>query len=369
MPCGFGCCFGFFLGLAVLAKGPAAILLAGSSVLLWAIVTGHWRDAIRCLHPLAFCAFCVTALPWYLLCARRNPDFFRVFIIEHNFKRYLTPEFQHMQPFWYYGPILLIAFVPWTALLLWAGYAGAAHRKAASRRHATAIFLLCWALFPIAFFSISRSKLPGYILPAIPALALLLCAALVRFQEERRVALRVTGLFAVTVCGVAAIVVAFFPGSLHNPSIPPSAPAAAALILLSFGFANLLPVFLATHREQLRKLAPLCVVPILGLLLGAKFLAPQLMQRDPSAKTLAGELQNSGVPLDQVWLGPLPRGQEFGLNFYVHRQMRLWDAAHAQGGYLLLRSQDCGRYVAAPLVCATEPIALSRSCFFLYRIQ
>src|SRR5438552_15190339 len=106
--------FGFFLGLAVLAKGPAAIILSGGAVFFWAVFTKRWRDALRLLHPAAIAPFCLTALPWYILCARRNPDFFRMFIIEHNFKRYLTPEFQHIQPFWYYAAVLLVAFLPWT---------------------------------------------------------------------------------------------------------------------------------------------------------------------------------------------------------------------------------------------------------------
>ena len=101
---------GFFLGLAVLAKGPAGIILCGGAVFFWAIFTKRWRDASRLFHPVAIGAFCLTALPWYILCARRNPDFFRIFFIEHNFKRYLTPEFQHIQPFWYYGPILLLVY-------------------------------------------------------------------------------------------------------------------------------------------------------------------------------------------------------------------------------------------------------------------
>src|SRR5438552_157353 len=104
--------FGFFLGLAVLAKGPAAIILFGGTILFWALFTRRWPDAFRPFHPAAIASFCLTALPWYILCARRNPDFFRIFIIEHNFKRYLTPEFQHIQPFWYYVPILLIALFP-----------------------------------------------------------------------------------------------------------------------------------------------------------------------------------------------------------------------------------------------------------------
>src|SRR6201984_2327218 len=106
--------FGVFLGLAVLAKGPAAIILCGGAIFFWAVLTKRWRDARRLFHPVAVGAFVVTALPWYVLCSRRNPDFFRVFIIEHNFKRYLTPEFQHIQPFWFYVPVLFIALFPWS---------------------------------------------------------------------------------------------------------------------------------------------------------------------------------------------------------------------------------------------------------------
>jgi 4-amino-4-deoxy-L-arabinose transferase-like glycosyltransferase len=170
--------FGIFLGLAVLAKGPAAIILCGGAVFFWALFTKRWRDAFRLFHPAAIAAFCVTALPWYILCARRNPDFFRIFIIEHNFKRFLTPEFQHIQPFWFYAPVLLIALFPWSiayvALLVQA-------RRAPNRAewiNSPGLFLGSWAVFPIVFFSFSKSKLPGYILPAVLPLGLLLAQAI-----------------------------------------------------------------------------------------------------------------------------------------------------------------------------------------------
>ena len=105
--------FGFFLGAAVLAKGPAAIILAGGATLLWAALCRQWRAPFRFLHPLILIVFCATALPWYVLCALRNPDFLRVFIWQHNFERYLTPVFEHRQPFWYFGYILLLAVFPW----------------------------------------------------------------------------------------------------------------------------------------------------------------------------------------------------------------------------------------------------------------
>ena len=109
--------FGGALGLAVLAKGPAAVVLAGGAVGMWALATRRWREALRLAHPVAIAAFCVVALPWYVLCAKRNPDFLRVFIFQHNFERYLTPIFQHRQPFWYFVPISILGLLPWTACL------------------------------------------------------------------------------------------------------------------------------------------------------------------------------------------------------------------------------------------------------------
>ena len=176
--------FGFFLGLAVLAKGPAAIILSGGAVFFWALFTKRWRDALRLFHPVAIAAFCLTALPWYILCARRNPDFFRIFIIEHNFKRFLTPEFQHIQPFWFYAPVLLAALLPWSIFFLWGAVSGATQMWRKRNLEDFVGLLLCWPAFTILFFTLSKSKLPGYILPALPAITLLSARAIVRRFSE-----------------------------------------------------------------------------------------------------------------------------------------------------------------------------------------
>jgi 4-amino-4-deoxy-L-arabinose transferase-like glycosyltransferase len=172
--------FGFFLGLAVLAKGPAAIILCGGAVFFWAMFTKRWRDAFRLFHPAAIAAFCLTALPWYILCARRNPDFFRIFIIEHNFKRYLTPEFQHIQPFWFYAPVLLAALLPWSIFSLWDVVSGGIQLWRERNLGDFEGLLLSWSAFTILFFTVSKSKLPGYILPSLPTIALLSARAIVR---------------------------------------------------------------------------------------------------------------------------------------------------------------------------------------------
>src|SRR5437867_1810983 len=177
--------FGFFLGLAVLANGPAAIILCGGAVFFWALFTKRWRDAFRLLHPAAMASFCLTALPWYILCARRNPDFFRIFIIEHNFKRYLTPEFQHIQPFWYYGAVVLIAIFPWTGLLPGVIIDAVRSFHEDRWRESSSLFLALWAFLPLAFFSFSQSKLPGYVLPSLPPLIALAARSLVlSFQRS-----------------------------------------------------------------------------------------------------------------------------------------------------------------------------------------
>jgi len=166
--------FGAALGLAVLAKGPAAIVLAGGGAGLWAVVSGNLRRVWRLFHPLAIVVFAAAALPWYVLCALRNPTFLRVFLLQHNVERFLTNRYQHQQPFWFFVPVLLVAAFPWTLLLApalagaWRALRGAEWRKSSE------VFFAAWVVFPFVFFSASQSKLPGYILPAVPPVILLL---------------------------------------------------------------------------------------------------------------------------------------------------------------------------------------------------
>src|SRR6202041_2548889 len=178
--------WGAFLGTGVLAKGPAAVILAGGAVATWALATSQWRAALRLGHPLAIASFCIVALPWYLLCARRNPDFIHVFIFQHNFERYLTPLFQHQQPFWFFAPITTLALLPWSALLLAAAQEALRLWREKSWKNSPGVFVACWAVFPVVFFSFSQSKLPSYILPAVPALALIAAISASRaFQRSR----------------------------------------------------------------------------------------------------------------------------------------------------------------------------------------
>jgi 4-amino-4-deoxy-L-arabinose transferase-like glycosyltransferase len=307
--------FGFFLGLAVLAKGPAAMILCGGAVFLWAIFTKHWRDALRLFHPAAIASFCVTALPWYILCARRNPDFFRIFIIEHNFKRYLTPEFQHIQPFWFYLPILLAAFLPWTVGIL------AALVDSRSRSPLNGFFL-SFGLFPVLFFTISRSKLPGYILPAVPPLAWLLVnttSALVAKRRDKRL---LAATFAITSVLVAIAVERFAAHRALGTDIIPAP--WTTNVWFPLLIAGILGGILALLRRPVTCLGALQ----LGILLATWNLSSGLASVDPqfSARGVitASHTDVQSLTFADVLVYDVPRGIHYGLNFYVRREIPEW---------------------------------------------
>jgi 4-amino-4-deoxy-L-arabinose transferase-like glycosyltransferase len=363
--------FGFFLGLAVLAKGPAGIILCGGSVFFWALFTKRWRDAFRLLHPAAISAFSVTALPWYILCARRNPDFFRVFIIEHNFKRYLTPEFQHIQPFWYYIPILLIAFLPWTGVVLWSALLGVVRIQRIKLISETAAYFVSWAFFCVAFFSVSQSKLPGYILPALPAIAVLLARSYVASVPAHPKSFRITMLIAaIFFFGVCTLVLLF---SRHMSQINAKAGAASALILAVFGAASLIlsgsnPV---QGRTGFRRLAVgLAVLPILWVVLQTDKLLPSFFPFDPSGRTLASELQLRKIPSEELAITGMSRGLHYSLDFYLRSELKDWNKDNPTEGYLLCGSKNCQRLVQPAF--ASEEIALDPDYStgrFLYRVK
>ena len=154
------------LGVAVLAKGLVPLVL--SLPLVW-MARRRWRDLLR---PAPILAFLVVAAPWYLLATLRHGSaFLGDFFGKHHFARFFTGDLQHQQPFWFYLPVLLAGLFPWTPLL------AALFRK---RLYADGRlrFLLLWIVFGLVFFSVSTNKLPGYLLPLVPAACALIGVAL-----------------------------------------------------------------------------------------------------------------------------------------------------------------------------------------------
>jgi len=323
--------FGFFLGLAVLAKGPAAIILCGGAVFFWALFTKRWRDALRLLHPAAIAAFCVTALPWYILCARRNPDFFRIFIIEHNFKRYLTPEFQHIQPFWFYLPVLFVALYPWVGMTI-SAFTSVFRRKIGTQLDNPATYVLCWALLPIIFFSLSKSKLPGYILPAIPALVLLSAVAVARALRADKAPLR-PGLVVAALTPVAALAVI---GLLEyfQPLMKTADFYAYARECLFVSCLALAAILVLSIRKKYSLGILTGLVAWLCLLILTYSVPLPSMDSWFSPRPIAFTVLSDRQMAAEVRTFRLQRAWQFGLNFYLRRELQEWNPAEP-AGYVL----------------------------------
>ena len=168
-----------FLALGTLAKGPVAPAFAAIIIIAFAGLRRDWAVIRRSLWIPAIALYCTITFPWYIAVQIRNPQFFRFFILEHNLGRFSQDLYHHRQPFWFYVPVFLVAMMPWSLLLLVAlaervsAIWSAGIENLRDPKNSWPLFLLLWMLLPIVFFSASKSKLPGYILPAVPAAALL----------------------------------------------------------------------------------------------------------------------------------------------------------------------------------------------------
>lgn len=197
------CCFA--LGLAVLSKGLVGLLLPGAIIGLYIILTGELRALLASWRTIAIGAavFLLTAAIWYApMFARHGGEFYREFFVAHHFERYLTDKYRHPQPFYFFFFVALAGSFPWTAYLVqaaardmrewrrWPEYFRARKRR---------LFLWLWALFPVLFFSFSGSKLPGYILPVFPALALLAGEEIAKRAARSRVTGMITGLLLIVI--------------------------------------------------------------------------------------------------------------------------------------------------------------------------
>ena len=365
--------FGFFLGLAVLAKGPAAIILSGGAIFFWALLTRRWGDALRLLHPVAVAAFCATALPWYIACARRNSGFLQVFLIEHNFKRYLTPEFQHIQPFWFYGPVLLVSFLPWTGLMVWSAVTNGKSAISEKKVSPATILLCTWFLFVLVFFSLSKSKLPGYILPAIPAVALLLARSLVKLlAKPKKSAGALFCVFALIFFLLAGTTTRLFP---HARMTSPEFRLLVSFVMGMFAMTNALLGLGFLWRDRWKQswqnwsqVAPICVVPFLFSFLAAERLPAELTAT--SARTLAMRVVAQHIPTERtVVSGMMGRSFRYGLNFYLHREVPEWAANSRQEVYVLSKLAGCADWSPPGMDCAEVPLIGGYTGWFLYHVK
>ncbi|MGC2491992.1 glycosyltransferase family 39 protein [Candidatus Binatus sp.] len=174
------------LAMGTLAKGPIALLLAGAIALAWLAIEHRLREIVR--MPLVWCGLIYAAivLPWFILMEARNPGFLRFFFIHEHLERYTTSSEHGWGP-WFFIPIVLGGMWPWIFFvpLGWSAMRAddiLPNSVPASSRRSDASFLAIWFIVIFVFFSIPRSKLGSYILPALPPLAIVAGYGLARLR-------------------------------------------------------------------------------------------------------------------------------------------------------------------------------------------
>ena len=160
-----------FMALAVLTKGLIGVVLPGGIALLHVIITRNYRKIPQLFSPSAIILFFAIVSPYFIEVCRRNPDYFQFFFIREHFLRYTTTIHARYEPFYFFIPIIIAGFIPWTGIM-WDAFM-AIFGKCRVVDDEGGKFLGLWLAFPFVFFSASGSKLITYILPCVPPLAVL----------------------------------------------------------------------------------------------------------------------------------------------------------------------------------------------------
>jgi len=171
------------MGVAVLSKGLIGLVLPGLVLVVYTLWSRDWALWRRMHFGSGLLVFSVVTVPWFYLVIARNPEFAHFFFIHEHFERYTSTVHRRHEPWWFFLPLVVAGFLPWSGL-----WAGLVRRVRETPRQASVFqperLLATWVLSILVFFSASGSKLPGYILPIMPALALLGALALTRVRER-----------------------------------------------------------------------------------------------------------------------------------------------------------------------------------------
>jgi len=322
------------IAFAVLTKGPIGLALP----LMIAIPYAAWRRAGRVLVAPAGPLLCaVLLLPWLMAMSRRVPDFLSYALGTETLARLTTPALGRTGPWWYLFPIFLAGALPWSVAGL-AGLARVGWRDGDRKIDPYVVLLLCWIAVPLVFFALSQSKRPQYVLPLVPAIALLV-AHLWRDDERPAGARWAAGVLIATGLVIAAAP-RVLPGLLALSSgvrdaLPTTAAALGSVTVVCGALAWVLR---RRHALLLALAVPVATIPVAG--------GPLMRQigRERSAAELAAAIGRVLPPeADVVAVRAFP----LSLPFYLRQPVLLATATGAEltSNYLV---RDLERWRAVP---------------------
>jgi len=345
-------------GFATLVKGPVGFVIP-VLVLSAFFIVDRQRGALRRLFaPLNFFVFFAVVLPWFIGVALERPDFPYYGIVEETLKRFTTPAHHRTGPVYYYIPVMFGACFVWSVLLPEASLVAWRTRLHWSR--ADRLFVV-WAVVVVTFFSISQSKLPGYVLTAVVAVGVLTARLFASALENRsgRAAGAVRhGLVALTIVNLGCALL-FGAESIHLGPLQDWLGAAGRefqeltplfpSLALAFGIAALAAVAAAIRRTVPAGFAAFTVSSV--LLLVVAFGGMQEYASSNSSKALAQAVETSAARSPVAFL----RSYSKGISFYLGHPVTLIteDGRELSSNYaLFILSRD--RPWPKPLVPAAE---------------
>jgi 4-amino-4-deoxy-L-arabinose transferase-like glycosyltransferase len=284
--------------LAVLSKGLIGIVLPAGAIGLYVLLKRDF-SLVRRMKPVrGTILFLALSAPWFVAVSAANPEFAHFFFVQEHFQRFTTKMHHRFQPFWYFAPILAAGIAPW--LLLLAPAAGGIFGKR-TERFDPRLFLGLWIAVVFAFFSVSDSKLPSYILPVVPAIALLVGAAMAAAPPRRLLAVQAL------VAAAAGLALAAASGALSARMADPAGEYRAWLLAAALWLAaGAGAAAFAGWRGR--------TAPAVALLAAASFGSASL------ALAWNSKLEPVNSIRDQVAaLGPVdPSARVFAVDFYDH---------------------------------------------------
>jgi 4-amino-4-deoxy-L-arabinose transferase-like glycosyltransferase len=249
--------------------------------------------------------------------------------------------FQHKQPFWFFAWITLLAMLPWTVLLISAGQEGLRLWRERSWADSPGFFYACWAIFPIIFFSLSQSKLPGYILPAVPPLALLCGVSASRaFQKSRSDAILI-GL-GISLVWIVLAISAFFMAR----KFPVAGTGRIAGFATAIGVLVVLAMLLAGLRQNLLGVAASSSLAVAAAVAVAGLVILPAMDPYVSARSHAAFLRGDLRP-DRIYTYHLNRAWNYGLAFYLRRELPEWSPQEPDAALVLTNHKGLDEMVKA----------------------
>ncbi|MBC8015170.1 MAG: glycosyltransferase family 39 protein, partial [Sporomusaceae bacterium] len=160
-----------FAGLATVTKGPIGLLFPGAIVFSYILVTRNWSLMKSMKIPSGLLLYAIVALPWYVaMYSLHGSAFIDTFLGFHNLTRFTSPEHPEVVLWYYYIPVLMIGFFPWTSIMLQSMWTSLTKSR---QDFSALLFLNIWAIVIFIFFTISQTKLVSYILPMYPPLAMI----------------------------------------------------------------------------------------------------------------------------------------------------------------------------------------------------